>query len=133
MNLTPAYQLTDCSVVYLPVYFQSCKGASAIGSGVDLFGTALVIAPCAIIAGISIRVFSVYRPQNYIGWIFMIVGFSLLTLLNENSSRAAYIGLQVLLAIGIGILWIATKFPILAPLPFSNNAHAVALFIFVRW
>lgn len=120
-------------VDYLPVYFQASIGASAIGSGVDFFGTGLVVAPCAILTGASVQIFNKYRPQNYLGWVIMIIGFGLLTLLDENSSRGAYIGLQVLLAVGLGIIWIGTQFPILAPLPFSNNAHALAFFTFVRW
>ncbi|KAI0057930.1 hypothetical protein BV25DRAFT_1994673 [Artomyces pyxidatus] len=35
-------------------------------------------------------------------------------------------------AVGMGMIWIATQFPILAPLPFSNNARALAFFTFVR-
>lgn len=117
---------------YLPVYFQASIGASAIGSGVDFLGTALVVAPCAIITGASVQISNKYRPQNYIGWMLMIIGFGLLTLLDENSSRASYIGLQILLAVGLGIIWISTQFAILAPLPYSNNPHALAFFTFIR-
>ncbi|TFK32485.1 iron permease [Crucibulum laeve] len=109
------------AIFYLPVYFQACKLASPIHSGIDLFGISLVI-----------PVFDKYRPQNYLGWMFIIVGFGLLTMLDENSSQAAYIGYQVILAIGLGIVWIAIQFPVLAPLPISNNAHALAFFTFTR-
>lgn len=115
------------------MYFQASIGASAIGSGVDLFATGLVVAPCVIITAASVQIFSKYLPQNYLGWILMIAGFGLLTLLDDNSSRAAYIGFQALLAVGLGIIWIGPQFPILAPLPYSNNAHALAFFTFVRW
>lgn len=86
-----------------------------------------------MLTGVSVQIVNKYRPQNYLGWVITVVGFGLLTILDENSSRAQYIGLQVLLAIGLGMIWIATQFPILAPLPFSNNAHALAFFTFVRW
>ena len=85
-----------------------------------------------MVVGASVQIFNRYRPQNYIGWALTIVGFGILTLLDADSGRAKYIGCQVVLGIGLGIIWIATQFPILAPLPFSNNAHALAFFTFVR-
>lgn len=60
------------------------------------------------------------------------VGFGLLSTLEVDSSKGKYIGYQVITGIGLGIIWIGTQFPILAPLPFSNNAHALAFFTFVR-
>ncbi|KAH9847872.1 iron permease [Lenzites betulinus] len=120
------------SLYYLPVYFQASKGASAIGSGVDMFALCLTIPAFAIATGLSVQVIGLYRPQNYVGWAFIVLGFGLLSILDENSSRAAYIALQVPLAVGLGIVWIATQFPILAPLPVSNSAHALAFFTFIR-
>ncbi|KAF8512803.1 iron permease [Gautieria morchelliformis] len=121
-----------CVIYYLPVYFQASKTTSAIRSGVDFLGLALTIAPLAIITGASVQVFNRYRPQNYLGWILTMIGFGLLSTLNENSTTAQYIGFQVILGMGLGMIWIGTQFPILAPLPFSNNAHALAFFTFIR-
>ena len=120
------------STDYLPVYFQASKGASAIGSGVDMFAFCLTIPAFAIATGLSVEVVGLYRPQNYLGWAFLLIGFGLLTRLDQESSRAAYIASQAPLGVGIGVLWISTAFPILAPLPVSNSAHAVAFFMFMR-
>ncbi|KAJ7097289.1 iron permease [Mycena belliarum] len=120
------------AIFYIPVYFQACQLASPIHSGVDLLGLAFVIPVLAILTGVSVQVLSKYRPQNYIGWVLIIVGFGLFSLLDEHSSKPSYIGLQIVLGVGLGIIWIGTQFPILAPLPFSNNAHALAFFTFVR-
>lgn len=120
------------AIYYLPVYFQATQGASPVGSGVDLFGVALVIPAFAIFTGLSVEILRAYRPQNYLGWAVTILGYGLLTLLDENSSRGSYIGLQIPLGVGLGIVWIATQFPILAPLPYSNNARALAFFTFSR-
>jgi hypothetical protein len=117
---------------YLPVYFQASKTASPTRSGVDLFGLAWTIAPLAIITGASVQIFNRYRPQNYLGWMLMTIGFGLLSTLNENSTTTQYIGFQVILGTGLGMIWVGTQFPILAPLPFSNNAHALAFFTFIR-
>lgn len=85
-----------------------------------------------MICGISVQLTKVYRIQNYVGWMLIVVGFGILTLLDVNTSRAQYIGFQIVLGVGLGVVWISTQFPILAPLPFSNNAHALAFFTFVR-
>ncbi|THH12814.1 hypothetical protein EW146_g7350 [Bondarzewia mesenterica] len=121
------------AIYYLPVYFQAVQHASAIRSGIDMFGITFTVAPFAILAGASVEIFKRYRPQNYVGWIIIIVGFGILTLLDANSHRGQYMGYQVVIGVGLGINWIATQFPILAPLPYSNNAHALAFFTFTRY
>ncbi|KAG9121240.1 hypothetical protein FRC07_002889 [Ceratobasidium sp. 392] len=119
-------------VYYLPIYFQASKGDSPIQSGVDLFGIAFTTAPFGIFTGISTVVFKKYRPQNYIAWAFVMVGMGLLSILKYDSSKANAIGFQILVGIGGGILYASTTFPILAPLPISRNAPALALFAFIR-
>ncbi|KAL1937975.1 hypothetical protein VTO73DRAFT_12725 [Trametes versicolor] len=120
------------AVYYLPIYLQASKEASALKSGIEMFGLSFTIPIFAIVAGVSVEIIHIYRPQNYVGWLFSIVGFVLLSLLNEKSSAATYIGFQIPLGVGLGILWISTQFPILAPLPVSNSAYALAFFVFVR-
>ncbi|KIP04468.1 hypothetical protein PHLGIDRAFT_109526 [Phlebiopsis gigantea 11061_1 CR5-6] len=120
------------ALYYLPVYFQAAKGASAVGSGIDLFGLVFIIPAFAILTGLSVQAVGHYRPQNYVGWAFVLVGFGLLSILDADSRRAQYIASQVPLGLGLGVVWISTQFPILAPLPFSNNAHALAFFTFTR-
>ena len=97
-----------------------------------MFAFCLTVPAFAIATGLSVEIVGRYRPQNYLGWVFVLVGFGLLSRLDQNSSRAAYISSQIPLGIGIGALWVSTAFPILAPLPVSNSAHAVAFFMFVR-
>ncbi|KAG8977222.1 hypothetical protein FRC05_002222 [Tulasnella sp. 425] len=73
-----------------------------------------------------------YRPQNVIGWILIAVGLGLLTLLSANSSLSTWIGVQIPIGLGIGVLFPSVTFPILAPLPLSESAHALALLAFFR-
>lgn len=81
---------------------------------------------------------------------FNIVGTGLLSTLKADSSTQDWIGFQVshtkllplpifhiaifqlLIGIGGGILYASTTFAILAPLPVSRNASALALFAFLR-
>ncbi|KAG8896929.1 hypothetical protein FRB99_008573 [Tulasnella sp. 403] len=119
-------------VYYLPVYFQGAKMQGPVSSGVSLFGNAFTIAPGAIICGATVTIFKVYRPQNFIGWALTTIGIGLLTLLKESTPKGQWVGFQIVEGFGIGMLYAAPTFPVLAPLPITETAHALALFTFVR-
>lgn len=111
---------------------QAVQDASPIRSGVDIFPLTLIIPVGAITAGRTTRYFNLYRPQSYIGWIFCVGGFIGLSFITENSPRTQYLATQVVPAFGIGLIWVQSQFPILAPMPVSNNAHALAFHVFLR-
>ncbi|TFY56617.1 hypothetical protein EVG20_g8862 [Dentipellis fragilis] len=126
-------QFTTCAIIYyLAVYFQACKNASPIASGVDCFGLAFTAAPMAMVTGILITKSANYRPQIWIGWALTTLGCGLLSSLDAESSRAKAIGFQLLVGSGLGIAYMGTYFPILAPLPVTENARAMALLVFLR-
>ncbi|KAF8523951.1 iron permease [Hysterangium stoloniferum] len=124
--------LSTAVVYYLPVYFQAVKGHSPTKSGIDMLELSLTIAPVAILCGVSVAVLNRYRPQNYIGWVLSIAGFAVLSLIEADTTGVKLAGLQITAAIGVGVLYAAVTFPILAPLGVSENAHALAFFLFVR-
>ncbi|KAG9044555.1 hypothetical protein FS837_007960 [Tulasnella sp. UAMH 9824] len=117
---------------YLPVYFQASLEQGPVKSGVTLFGNAFPVAFGSIIAGATVVAFNKYRPQNYVGWILTTIGIGLLSMLNASSNKGMYIGFQIIEGFGIGILYTAPQFPILAPIPVTETAHALAFFTFVR-
>ncbi|TFK85585.1 MFS general substrate transporter [Polyporus arcularius HHB13444] len=117
---------------YLPVYLQACLGASPLRSSVDLLPSTLIISPFALLAGASVQMVQKYRWVNFLTWIFMIIGYGLLSTLREDSSTGHWVGFQVVVAAGIGLGFTATVFPVLAPLPVSRTAAALAFFAFSR-
>ncbi|KAH8833360.1 major facilitator superfamily domain-containing protein [Flagelloscypha sp. PMI_526] len=119
-------------VYYIPVYFQAVKGDSPIRSGIHILPVALFIAPMAMVNGIAVQVFKRYLPGNYIGWILSTVGFGILSLLKEDSKTSAWVGYQILVGAGVGFLFSATVFPVLAPLSVERSAAALAFFTFMR-
>ncbi|KAG9016030.1 hypothetical protein FRB90_003791 [Tulasnella sp. 427] len=119
-------------IFYLPVYFQASLLQGPIRSGVSFFGNSFLIPPAAIATGITVTVFKVYVPQNYIGWAMTSIGVGLLTTLKVTSPVGHWVGYQIIEGIGFGILYSAPQFPVLAPVKITESAHALALFVFVR-
>ncbi|KAL5536448.1 hypothetical protein ACEPAF_270 [Sanghuangporus sanghuang] len=121
------------TIFYLPTFFQACKDASPTRSGVDVFGLAFTIMPFGIIAGVSVAKFGRYRPQLWLAWVSLIVGGALMSTLDTDSNVGHFIGYQVIVGLGLGILLTTGFFPVLAPLTVKYNASALAFFMFVRW
>ncbi|KAK4698742.1 hypothetical protein P7C70_g7526, partial [Phenoliferia sp. Uapishka_3] len=117
---------------YWPVWFQAVKGASPVASAVDFFSVAFIVAPFAMIAGGSISATQIYKPQNVIAWVLLSLGPGLMTLLDATSPKKAWVPLPIPFSIGIGLLYAATVFPVLAPLPPRLAGHALAFLVFVR-
>ncbi|KAJ6515187.1 iron permease [Mycena vitilis] len=117
---------------YIQVYFQACYNVSPLGSGVDGLALAIIAAPAGLIAGVVIQKTNSYRVPIAVGWMFMTIGVGLLSTLDFDSIRSKAIGYSAISSAGLGILILATYFPVLAPITIKENAQALALFIFMR-
>ncbi|KAI8982712.1 iron permease [Trametes punicea] len=124
--------ITMSTMFYLPVYFQACMAATPINSSVKMLATTLVCAPISLVCGGVVKRMQKYRPANYVGWTLMLIGFGLFTLLKADSPTSMWAGFQVITAAGIGIIWSATVFPILASIPVHRFAAALAFYTFLR-
>lgn len=90
--------------------------------------------PFGMIFGISVAKLGRYRPQLWFAWTFLIVGGVVLTLgLKIDTHFSRVFGFEVIIAVGLGILLTTAFFPVLAPLPPTLNANALAFFMFVRY
>lgn len=120
-------------IYYLPVYFQGCKDKSPISAGLDMFSLAYTIVPAGIVGGISVAKTGRYRPQLWLAWVLLLISTGLLSTLKADTPLVGSIGYSVIGGFGLGILMSVTYYPVLAPLPLSMNASAVAFFMFVRF
>ncbi|KAG8991622.1 hypothetical protein FRB90_001277 [Tulasnella sp. 427] len=77
-------------------------------------------------------IFGMYLPQNLVGWGLTAIGVGLLLLLKVETAKPQWIGFQIVTGVGMGIIWSAPQFPILASLPVTKSAQALALYSFVR-
>ena len=89
---------------YLPAYYQACKDASPVHSGVDLLGYSISIAPVTVIAGVSVTITERYRPQIWGAWILFIAGIVILATVQADSPIGQPIAATCLLGIASGIL-----------------------------
>ncbi|KDE03201.1 hypothetical protein MVLG_06292 [Microbotryum lychnidis-dioicae p1A1 Lamole] len=117
---------------YWPTYFQAIKGAGPIKSAVDFFSVAFVVAPFAMVAGASIGIFQHYKAQNVIAWVLMTVGPGVLSLVTAGSPKKAWVPLPIPFSIGMGLLYAATVFPVLAPLSPVLAGPALGFLVFIR-
>ncbi|KIJ30096.1 hypothetical protein M422DRAFT_784111 [Sphaerobolus stellatus SS14] len=130
---TMIYGMTSIAIIYyLPVYFQAALLSSPLRSAVQMLSTAVIIAPLAFVVGATVQVTKRYIPVNIIGWIITIVGLGVLSLLTATSDTAQWVGYQIIVSAGVGMLFTSTVFPILAPHPVNRSASALAFFSFIR-
>ncbi|KAI0694301.1 Mfs1.2 [Cerioporus squamosus] len=117
---------------YLPTYYQACKDASAVRSGVYILGLNAGLGPAIVAAGVSVAITKKYRPQIWIAWTIFMVGMGIYTTVRADTGLAETIGIPILTAVGAGMLYPVSYFPVLSPLPVEENAHALAFFSFCR-
>ncbi|TCD64404.1 hypothetical protein EIP91_004120 [Steccherinum ochraceum] len=120
------------AIYYLPVYFQGALATSPLRASVEILPMSLVMAPFGLFCGISVKKFNKYVPQNIVGWVVTIIGFGVMSLLKADSSEGRWVGYQVLMSAGAGVVWAGTIFPILAPVPVAHTAPALAFYTFTR-
>jgi hypothetical protein len=86
----------------------------------------------AVVAGIAVKKTGRYLIPICVGWILIAIGAGLLTTLDANSSIAKAVGFEVVIGSGIGMVYVANIFPILASIPITQTAPAMALYTFSR-
>ena len=125
---TCAHAMVD----WYAVFFEACKDRTPSGAGIDLFGLSYSISLIAIIAGVAVKKTGKYMIPTYTGWALMVSGAGLLTTLRADSSFAKSVGSQLVIGGGVGILYVVSLFPILASIPVTQTAPAMALYVFSR-
>ncbi|KAI1776997.1 putative multidrug resistance protein fnx1 [Hypoxylon cercidicola] len=116
----------------LPIYFQSVLGSSAFRSGVSILPTAAVFAPITIVSGGVMSKLGRYRPLLMVGFAFIPISIGLLSRLNETTTTGYWVGIQIIGAVGYGIITPVTLPTILTPLAESDVAVGTATWAFMR-
>lgn len=117
---------------YLPLYYEAVKGFSPVIAGVALFPETFTVAPTCIVVGILITVTGRYRWAIWSGWALTVAGTGLLYLLDVHISTVAWIFLNLVGGLGMGMLFPSMAFAIQASQKNEDLAFAVAMFSFFR-
>ncbi|KAI0297884.1 hypothetical protein B0F90DRAFT_1669278 [Multifurca ochricompacta] len=126
-----AMVLASLSYWYV-IFFEACKDKSPTGAGVDIFGLSYSISLIAIVAGVVVKKTGKYLIPTYVGWVLMVIGAGLLTTIEVDTTIAKSVGFQLVIGSGIGTIYVASIFPILASIPVTQTAPAMALYVFSR-
>lgn len=87
---------------YIPIYFQSIKGSSAVHSGIQLLPLMISVVISSIFWGIVIGKIGYYTPILIGGAMFLTVGAGLITTWKVDSKTGIWFGYQVIMGLGAG-------------------------------
>lgn len=90
-------------VYYIPIWFQSIKGVSAVESGIRTIALVLSIVVASISAGGFTYKIGYYTPCMILSSIVIPVGAGLITTFKVDSGRGVWIGYQVVYGFGVGL------------------------------
>ncbi|GAM36680.1 hypothetical protein TCE0_018f05959 [Talaromyces pinophilus] len=88
---------------YLPIYFQSVHNQSAIASGVNTLPFIALFALGSMMAGTIVGKTRIFQPILLISGLLATIGAALLYTVDLDSSKARYLGPQVIFGFGIGL------------------------------
>ncbi|TDL18128.1 MFS general substrate transporter [Rickenella mellea] len=120
-----------CASFYIPVYFQSL-GSSATHAAIQQMPFALVASALAVISGGIVSKTGQYRPVMWWGCTVMTLGYGLMIMLDEKSTRAQQEITILIPALGIGCLYLAPMIALQAAMPLKDIPTATAAFGLVR-
>lgn len=87
---------------YLPVFFQSIRGSSAIMSGIQLLPILIGLVVSSAVTGALVTAFGFYTPLLIGGTALYTVGAGLISTYDVDMSDAKWIGFQILAGAGLG-------------------------------
>ena len=134
-----AYGLTFTSSVVLqatayffPVYLQAVQGTTVLESGTYFLPFALSSLVFAVAAGILLSTFGAYRPLHAGAFALSSLAFGLFTLLDDSTSKVAWVWFQLIAAAGSGLVMSTLLPALMASLAESDVASASATYSFFR-
>ncbi|KAF2261430.1 major facilitator superfamily transporter [Lojkania enalia] len=88
--------------LYIPIWFQAIKDASAMKSGINTIPLVLSVVVGSIMSGGLTQKIGYYTPFMIFGGCLMSVGAGLITAWNMSTRSPMWIGYQVILGYGVG-------------------------------
>ncbi|TVY44625.1 MFS-type transporter [Lachnellula cervina] len=117
---------------YLPLYFQSVKGSSPLGSGLLVMPITVTEAIAGVLVGVIIHRTGRYLEIIYVGVLLMTLGNGLYILLSPKSGLVEIIFSQIVAGSGAGLLFHSPLIALQARVSQENTATATATSTFVN-
>ncbi|KAK9772058.1 hypothetical protein SCAR479_11221 [Seiridium cardinale] len=119
-------------IFFFPVYLQAVKGLSPIQSGVQFLPSSAISVFTGTASGFILSKWGRYRPMHFISFVLMAIGLGLFSRFDKDTSKAEYIGIQVIFALGLGLLMTSNLPAVQADLPEADAGVSAAAFNFMR-
>ncbi|KAJ5206628.1 hypothetical protein N7472_003076 [Penicillium cf. griseofulvum] len=117
-------------VYFIPIWFQSIKGNSAVESGIRLLPMMLSMVIGSIGGGIINSKIGYYTPLAILGSCIMSVGAGLLTTFQVDTGEGKWIGYQIVYGIGLGLCFQIPNLAAQTVLPKPDVPSGLALMLF---
>lgn len=121
-----------CLLYYLPLYYEAVKAYSPIIAGVAVFPETFTIAPLSVIVGIAVSITGRYRWAIWSGWSLTVLGLGLMYLLGPETSVPAFVFLNLIPGLGMGLLFASMNLAAQAAATERHVGFAAAMYIFMR-
>lgn len=133
LMLTFLHSVTSTQILYfLPVYFQAVMVSTPTLSGFKTLPTVVLLIPSSFIGGILLSKFGTYRSFHIVGFGLMAIGLGCFTTLTRSTPVENWVVLQIIGAIGSGLV-VTTLLPAVnACLSSADIASATATWAFMR-
>lgn len=117
---------------YLPLYFQSVKGASPLQSGLLMLPMIITCAAGDILTGVFIHRVGRYRELIWAGTIFLTLGSGLYIMFGTASTLGEIIGFEIVFGIGFSLLLATPNTALQNSVSQADTATASATLAFLR-
>ncbi|KAJ6141227.1 Efflux pump [Penicillium chermesinum] len=121
-----------CLLYYLPLYYECVKGYNAIVAGVGVFPETFTVAPASIVVGVLVTKYGRYRWAIWSGWILSTLGLGLLYLLGVGTSIPAWVFMNLVTGLGLGMLYSSLGYAIQTAAEEKDVAYAASMYTFSR-
>ncbi|KAK3674118.1 hypothetical protein LTR78_005965 [Recurvomyces mirabilis] len=119
-------------IYFIPLYFQSVTGASAINSGIRTLALVLPLSIFALVAGGIIKKTGYYKPLLMLGSGMTALAAGLIYTWDVHTSIGCWIGYQILLGAGMGLSGQGSIIAAQAAVHYSDIATATATVLFFQ-
>ncbi|KAK1997033.1 major facilitator superfamily transporter [Colletotrichum falcatum] len=126
-NLGAAFLL---SVYYLPIWFQSVQGVSAVNSGVRNLPLLVGNLIFSLGAGSAVTLWGYYTPFMLLSSVLMSIGYGLITTFSPETTSAMWVGYQIIAGAGVGVGMQQPLIAVQVVLDMADVATGTAIVIF---